>query len=81
MVIIIPTYRFWFHDYPREHTPRLASFLTFLASFGLVLSFLTSSGLLTFVAYLGTLPYIALSVQLHPNAISSSDRKSYLPQR
>lgn len=49
MVMVIPTYRFWFHDYPREHTLRLASFLTFVAPLGLVLFSISSLGILTFV--------------------------------
>jgi hypothetical protein len=43
MVMVIPTYRFWFQGYPREHTPEVRSFLSFLSLLGLVLFFLSRS--------------------------------------
>jgi hypothetical protein len=69
MVIVIPTYRFWFQDYPREHTPMVRSFLTFVTRFGLVSLFLSPFGFLTSLAYLGMLFYITASVQPQSNMI------------
>lgn len=63
MVIVISTYHFSFQDQPREHKPRARGFLTFLSRFSLVLLFLSALGLLTSIAYLGTLPHIASSVR------------------
>jgi hypothetical protein len=76
MVMGISTYRFWFQDCPREHTPRVRNFLTFVTRFGLVLLFLSPFGFLTSLAYLGML--LCMGVQPQLNMICRSDTKSYL---
>lgn len=77
MIIVISTYHFSFLDHPRVHKPRARGFLTFLSQFSLVLLFVSASGILTFVAYLGTLPHIAPRVQPQRNVVYQRDRRPY----